>query len=217
MVDLGSEIFDIGGKHPLVEVQHIIENAIIMLDTNHKDTVPESIFLMGGVQNAEYEKLNDALTDWRLSPSIIGPSCEIISSQRLRTFIEKIKYHNLCINFIENSISVGDIIDSTWISDVSIVCDKTLTPPLTAICQYFGKDSQMDKDRVSSPTVIYIFNFSRDEPHAFICPTRDPSPFVLNIIHKINVKVDEKSPSTNLFVNLIDHVIHDLIPQIRDQ
>ncbi|CAF1444845.1 unnamed protein product [Adineta ricciae] len=134
LAHIGSEIFDIGGKDPLVEVQRIIENAIIMFDTNHKDTVPESIFLMGGVQNKEYVKLNDALTDWRLSPSIIGPSCEIISSQRLRTFIEKIKYHNLCINFIENSISVGDIIDSTWISDVSIVCNKILTSPLIAIC-----------------------------------------------------------------------------------
>ena len=130
---------------------------------------------------------------------------------------QKIKYHNLCVNFIENSISVDDITDSTWITDVSIVCDKTQTPPIIAICQYFGKDSEMDGDeRAFSPTIIYLIDLFRDKPRVFICPTGDPSPFILDAIDKIKMEVEEIPSSQNLLVDIVHHVVNELIPQITD-
>ena len=108
-------IFDTKTDQPLVEIQNIIEHVIFMLDVNHKDLMIETVFVIGGVQNDGYENLNGFLSILRQSPSIIIPHSKTVSLERLRMFIEKIKYHNLCITFIENSITVDDITDSTWI------------------------------------------------------------------------------------------------------
>jgi hypothetical protein len=120
-----------------------------MLDVNYKDIMIETVFGIGGVQNNKYEKLNNFLSILRQTPSIISPKSKTVSLERLRMFIEEIKYHNLCMNFIENSITVDDITKLTCITDISIVCDKTYTPPIIAISQYFGKDCEMNSDATS--------------------------------------------------------------------
>jgi hypothetical protein len=198
-------------------MQKIIEHIILMLDVNHKDKMIETVFVIGGVQNDDYEKLNNFLSVLRKTPSIIIPKSKTVSLERLRMFIEKIKYHNLCMNFIENSISVDDITKSTWITDVTIVCDKTHTPPIIAISQYFGKECEMSGDeRAFGPTIIYMIDFLRDKPHVFLGPTRDSSPFIIQVIDKIKTEVDEKSLNRDFFGNLINFVLNDLIPQIKD-
>jgi hypothetical protein len=98
-----------------------------MIDVNYKDIMIETVFPISGVQNNQYEKLNDFVSILGQTPSIIIPKSKTASLERLRMFIEKIKYDNLCMNFIENSITVDDITKLTCITDVSIVCDKTYT------------------------------------------------------------------------------------------
>jgi hypothetical protein len=101
------------------------------------------------------------------------------------------------MNFIENSIGLNKVKKSTWISDLTIVCDKTVTPPIIAACQYFGTDHKMTGDaRSFPPIVIYMIDFVLGEPHVFICPTHQPSSFLSQTLEKIKCEIDEKSPNS---------------------
>jgi hypothetical protein len=71
LAHVDSTIFDANTDEPLVEIQNIIEHVILMLDVNYKDIMIETVFVIGGVQNDEYEKLNDFLSLLRRTPSII--------------------------------------------------------------------------------------------------------------------------------------------------
>jgi hypothetical protein len=71
LAHVDSTIFDANTNNPLVEVQNIIEHGILMLDVNYKDIMIETVVVIGGVQNDEYEKLNDFLSLLRRTPSII--------------------------------------------------------------------------------------------------------------------------------------------------
>ncbi|UJR07445.1 hypothetical protein I4U23_011731 [Adineta vaga] len=119
----------------------------------------------------------------------------------------------------EYSINIANITQSTWITDVTIVCDKTLTPSVIAICQYFGKESEMNADRTFTPTIIYLIDsldYQQQEPHSFICSNhRDPSQFTIDIIN--NIKIEEKKLSNKeIFEKLMNTVVNILLPQIED-
>jgi hypothetical protein len=64
LAHVDSTIFDADSDEPLVEIQKIIEHVILLLDVNFKDIMIETVFLIGGVQNSDYTKLNASLSTY---------------------------------------------------------------------------------------------------------------------------------------------------------
>jgi hypothetical protein len=139
-----------------------------MLNDYEKNYLIEDVFIIGGIKDQDYQKLNDSLSILRSDHSTILPIQKTVSLERFTMFVKKIKYHNLCINMIESSTTVDDITKSTWISDVLIVCDRSHNPPVVTICKYRCLQKNLKKKIIFPKSFFstminnYKSHFSRD-------------------------------------------------------
>ena len=216
LAHVDSTLFDPSADKPLVQVQILIEHVIVMLDDYEKNCPIEDVFIIGGIKDENYQKLNDSLSILRTDHSAILPILKDVSLEQFTIFVKKIKYHNLCVNMIEGSTTIDDITRSTWISDVSIVCDRSSNPPILAICRYIGREEEMNgDDRPFDPIILHMFDLMLDEEHLFIFPVRTPSPFIKQIIDSLQLDDRKHLCNTDNCKNLATHVMKDLISKIN--
>ncbi|CAF0880482.1 unnamed protein product [Adineta steineri] len=104
-----------------------------------------NIFIVAGVDTDQYLELEKALHLIKTNFSNMTPIDSEVSSVDLQTFLEQIKYINITMNYADNSIDYENIDDyhiqrERPISDITIISNKNLQPPLFCIIQYFGRE-----------------------------------------------------------------------------
>jgi hypothetical protein len=67
-------VFNPSANKPLDQVQIILEHVIVMMDHYEKNCLIEDVFIIGGIKNKDYEKLNDSLSILRSAHSTILPT-----------------------------------------------------------------------------------------------------------------------------------------------
>jgi hypothetical protein len=216
LAHIDSSVFDPSADDCSAEVQKIIEHVIVTLDSHSKNRLIEDVFIIGGVDDDDYKKMDSSLSDMRSDHLTIQFVPKTVSLERFAMFVKKIKYHNLCFNTIDGSVTVDDIVETTWITDILVVCDRSQNPPVVAVCKYVGTDGEMNGDaRTFDPSIIYVFDVMLNEQEIFIFPTRT-SPFIVNVIETAQKNVKKHSSNRDLFEQVAKQVINDLIPQIED-
>ncbi|CAF1159797.1 unnamed protein product [Adineta steineri] len=101
--------------------------------------------LIAGVDTDQYLELEKALHSIKTNFSNMTPIDSEVSSVDLQTFLEQIKYINISMNYADNSTDYENIDDyhiqrERPISDIPIISNKNLQPPLFCIIQYFGRE-----------------------------------------------------------------------------
>lgn len=216
LTHVDSAIFDPDENKPLVTVLNIIKYVMNMLDDCSKSSLIEDVLIIGGINNEYYRELNNCLWNLRRDYSTILHK-STMNIERCSMFIEKIKYHNLCVNMIETPSTVDDISKSTWITDISIICDRSCDPPVIAICKYIGTEEELNGDNRSfDPTIIHLFDLILNQQHLFIFPVRSVYPFVMHAIDYVKTNIEENLPNRDSFKDLAEYVMKDLIGKIED-
>ena len=216
LAHVDSSIFDQSADESLIEVQKIIQHVILMLESLKKGYSIERVLIVGGIEDDDYKRLDESVTTMQNDHSRILPTAVTVSITQFTVFLAKIEYHNLCLNLIQNELSIGEVIETTWISDLLIVSDRSVTPPIIAICQYVGTDKEMNGDkRAFDPTVVYMFDSMLHEPHVFILEARRSSPFIAQVIEKAKKKIKTDLPNRDYFQHLLNRVINVLITNIE--
>ena len=117
---------------------------------------------------------------------------------------------------VDGSTTVDDIGGSTWITDVLVVWDSSQNPPVIAVCKYVGTDGEINGNvRKFNPSITHVSDVMLNEQDIFIFSTRT-SPFSVNVIETVPKDVKKHSPNRDLFEQVANQVIQDLIPQIED-
>jgi hypothetical protein len=132
---------EINDDNVQTEIQKFIKTAISKFNKcGNSDLSFEKIYLIGGLDNELYEKLNTELDrmkeNYSTVSSIIG-----LNVDDLRNFLKAIEYSNLLVNI--DGLDFDEACGSTFISDLNIVLDRTTIPPIFFIAQYYGIENEL--------------------------------------------------------------------------
>ena len=124
------------------EVQKILEKSVRrLIRWKAENSCLCDVFIIGGVNNEEYCRLNDVLRSIKDNFSNITPISSRVNCADLHNFIRCIRYFNLTMNF-QDVVTHYDSDDDTSIelrrssqviSDITVISDKTAQPPLLCI------------------------------------------------------------------------------------
>ncbi|CAF1033605.1 unnamed protein product [Adineta steineri] len=124
----------------------MIENSIRHINNSNAKVVSLcDIFIVGGVDTDQYPELAKALNLIRtnfINMTLIDSEVSFVD---LQAFLERIRYINIIMNYADNSIDSENVDDyhlqrERPISDITIISNKNLQPPLFCIIQYFGRE-----------------------------------------------------------------------------
>ncbi|CAF1294532.1 unnamed protein product [Rotaria sordida] len=109
---MSSNDFDLEAIDLAYEGQKMIENSIRHINKSNAKVVSLcDIFIVGGVDTDQFLKLENALHSIKTNFINMTPIDSKVSSVDLQTFLERIKYINITINYADNSIDYENIDD----------------------------------------------------------------------------------------------------------
>jgi hypothetical protein len=124
------------------EIQKFIKTTISKFNKCGNSALSfEKIYLIGGLDNELYEKLNTELDRMKENYSTVSSIIDGLNVDDLRNFLKAIEYSNLLMNI--DGLDFDEARGSTFISNLSIVLDLTTTPPIFFIAQYYGIENEL--------------------------------------------------------------------------
>jgi hypothetical protein len=143
------------------EVQNLIEQSILMFNQgqNKNDSSFTSIFIIGGLNNAEYKSFNDELNRMKNNYATVTPIIDGLNIDQLQDFLKCIEYSNTVMN-----LDGGDIDQMkglVLIFDLTILFDRTVTPPVFFFAQYYGYEINLYGGvRTIKSQILFMYNFN---------------------------------------------------------
>lgn len=161
MFHVDPSIFDLEDKFDMEqEVQKLIKKSISMFNQNKNkaNSSFKSIFIIGGLSNDQYRLFNKQINQMRDNYTTIKPTIDGLSIDQLREFLERVEYCNTTIN--QDGGDVDQMAGLVPISDLTIVSDRTVTPPLLFMAQYHDLEGNLyGGTRTAQPQILLIYNF----------------------------------------------------------
>ncbi|CAF1202742.1 unnamed protein product [Rotaria sp. Silwood1] len=141
------------------EVQKFIKNTISMFNKCDKNNLSfEKIYVIGGLDNELYKKFNSELNRMKENYSTILSVIDELNVDVLRNFLKTIEYSNVLMNINEHDLDEAR--GSAFISDLTIVIDRTTTPPTFFMTQYYGTENELCGGmRNIKPQLMFTYNF----------------------------------------------------------
>jgi hypothetical protein len=134
--------FDLEKDDVQTEIQKFIKTTIFKFNECGKSDLSfEKIYLIGGLDNELYIKLNTELDRMKENYSTVSSTIYGLNVDDLRNFLKAIEYSNLLMNI--GGLDMDEADGSTFISDLSIVLDRTTTQPIFFIAQYYGIENEL--------------------------------------------------------------------------
>ena len=88
----------------------------------------------------------------------ISYTTELISED-VRAFCRSIKYVNLLMN-----VDGEDATTSTFITDLTVVSDRTIVLPMLCMAQYFGTEDELHgSERNIRPWLVFVYDFALND------------------------------------------------------
>ena len=149
----------------LDETQKLLEGVVAKLFKSNNNCTIESVYLIGGSVTSAYRHFGNNINALRQDGTVTARFEKNITTVQLRSFLSRIKINNVTFN-IRKQRAAGNGSESDdekasddpndYISDCTVVCDKSETPTLLAILQYSGREYQLNaSSRQISPFVVY--------------------------------------------------------------
>ncbi|CAF1332343.1 unnamed protein product [Adineta ricciae] len=132
---------------PLVNAKRIIEIVLQMFCESNDDAIAESVFLYGGVSNSDNNAIDTSLMAIRLMNNDIFPEDPMVNVDKFRKFIATSRFHNVSFNLASSFNPNDDDNELNWVSDITIVCDRSTVPITLALIQYAGQEREITGDR----------------------------------------------------------------------
>jgi hypothetical protein len=143
------------------EVQNLIKQSILMFSQrkNKNNSSFKSIFIIGGLNNAEYKSFNDELNRMENNYATVILIIDGLNIDQLQDFLKCIEYSNIVMN-----LDGGDIDQMkglVLISDLTILSDRTVTPPVFFFAQYYDYEINLRGGiRTIKPQILFMYNFN---------------------------------------------------------
>ncbi|CAF4008896.1 unnamed protein product [Rotaria sp. Silwood1] len=143
------------------KVQNLIKQSILMFNQrkNKNNSSFKSIFIIGGLNNARYKSFNDELNRMKNNYATVIPIIDGLNIDQLQHFLKCIEYSNTIIN-----LDGGDIDKMkglVLISNLTILFDRTVTPPVFFIAQYYDYEINLHGDiRTINPQILFMYSFN---------------------------------------------------------
>ncbi|UJR29380.1 hypothetical protein I4U23_010592 [Adineta vaga] len=174
-------------NHIEQEVQVIIRESILKFNdlTGNKSSY-RHIFILGGLNNTDYELLNDQLIKMRKNCDTIIPLVEQLAIDDLQKFLKSIDYSCLTMN-----LYAVDIVEKQGlvpITDFTAVCDTTVSPAVFFFAIFYDLEKNLGGDRRKvQPQYFFSYDFNNKYWNIIknnSC-TSEPDYFV-ELMHKFN-------------------------------
>jgi hypothetical protein len=112
------------------EVQKLIKESISLFKEceNKSTSCFKNIFVIGGLNNAKYRKLNNELNRMKTNLTKLTPILHGLSVDELQNFIRCLVYYNTTFNL--DGGNADAVQGNVLISDTTILADLTASPPL---------------------------------------------------------------------------------------
>jgi hypothetical protein len=143
------------------EVQNLIKQSILMFNQrkNKNNSSFKSIFIIGGLNNAEYKLFNDELNRMKNNYATVIPIIDGLNVDQLQDFLKCIEYSNTVMNLDDGDID--QMKGLVLISDLTILSDRTVTLPVFSLAQYYDYEINLCGGiRTIKPQILFMYNFN---------------------------------------------------------
>ncbi|CAF3260043.1 unnamed protein product [Rotaria sp. Silwood2] len=143
------------------EVQNLIKQSILMFNQrkNKNNSSFKSIFILGGLNNVRYKSFSDELNRMKNNYATVIPVIDGLNINQLQDFLKCIEYSNTIMN-----LDGGDLDEMkglVLISNLTILSDRTVTPPVLFIAQYYDYGINLRGGiRTIKPQILFMYNFN---------------------------------------------------------
>ncbi|CAF5135156.1 unnamed protein product [Rotaria sp. Silwood1] len=169
------------------------------------------IFIIGGLSNTEYKAFNNELNRMKNNYATIIPIIDGLNIDQLQDFLKCIEYSNTIMN-----LDGGDIDEKkglVFISDLTILSDQTVTPPVLFIAQYYDYEINLRGGiRTIKPQILFMYNFNNKSWNIIdIQLSTLQLDHVKNIVHEFNNKFlsgDDLEKTKDQLMNYISKIKH---------
>ena len=152
--------FNVESEEPREECLKLIK-IILTRFRKRKGNAPfNAVFIIGGLKNRKYERLHKAFHLLATSLSALGDRAAEPIDDDVRAFCQSIRCLNLVMN-VDGESDGKEATAATFITDLTVLSDRTSSPPTLCVAQYFGTDGELTGDvRAVRPWLIFTYDVS---------------------------------------------------------
>ena len=206
--------FDVEAREPEQECIKLIKDTLKKFRKRKDNSSIKDVYIVGGLNNPQHERLHNAFNLLAKNHSASVRHTTELISENVRAFCRSIKYVNLLMN-VDGEADGEDATASTFITDLTVLSDRTIDPPMLSMAQYFGTEDELrGGERNMRPWLIFIYDFALNDWYIADMHPRDHEKS--SLVPTVLARFKANNPSDNVDLMEKAEKIINVLARIED-